>query len=82
MNKPHLDLFKDPKRFIGVYSLEGHQSWRSPFQSSDFESHKGNALEFFIQDILEDTMRKNIIELGSLEETRKAIKLYFNWEKR
>ncbi len=81
LERPFLDNFGDPVRFVGVYTLEGKRSWRSPFQTSSFTTHDGNALEFFIKDILEDSMRKSLIELGTLEQTREAVGSYFGWDK-
>jgi hypothetical protein len=82
LKKPKLTGFEDKNRFVGIYTLEGEKCWRSPFQSSTFSTHKGNSLEYFIKDILEDSMRKDFPELGNLEDTREVVKKYFGWDKR
>lgn len=82
LKKPSLVGFEDQDRFVGFYTLEGERSWRSPFQTSTFTTHDGNALEFLIKDVLEDSMRKDLLEIGTLEDTREAVRKYFGWDKR
>jgi len=82
LRKPSLADFEDENRFFGFYTLEGERSWRSPFKSSSFTTHDGNPLEFLIKDILEDSMRKDLSEIGNLEDTREAVRKYFGWDKR
>ncbi len=82
LKRPSLVGFEDQHRFVGIYTLEGQRSWRSPFQTSTFTTQDGNALEFLIKDVLEDSMRKSIPEVGDLTETRKAVRKYFGWDKR
>lgn len=82
LKRPSLAGFEDKNRFVGIYTLEGQRSWRSPFQTSTFTTHNGNSLEYFMKDVLEDSMRKNLPELGTLTETREAVRKYFGWGKR
>lgn len=82
LKRPSLVGFEDKNRFVGIYTLEGQRSWRSPFQTSIFTTQDGNALEFLIKDVLEDSMRKSIPEVGDLKETRNAVRKYFGWDKR
>ena len=80
--EPDLSELQDSARCVCVYSLEAKRSWRSPFEISDFTVNTGNALELFLQDILQDCMRKCLPEIGSLEDTYEAVSKYFGWEKR
>lgn len=82
LKKPSLVGFEDENRFVGIYTLEGQRSWRSPFQTATFIQQDGNALESLIKDVLEDSMRKSIPEPGDLTETHKAVRKYFGWHKR
>lgn len=82
LERPSLVGFEDQNRFVGIYTLEGKRSWRSPNQTSIFTAQDGNALEFLMNDILEDSMRKSIPEIGDLKITRKAVSKYFGWDKR
>ncbi len=82
LKKPSIVGFEDQDRFVGFYTLEGERSWRSPFRTSTFTTHDGNPLEFLIKDVLEDSMRKDLPEIGTLEDTREAVRKYFGWDKR
>jgi len=79
LSSPDLSALEDADRFVGAYSLRGAKSWRSPFEESDFAPHEGNALEAFLRDILEDSMRKSLVELGTLRNTYEAVSKYFGW---
>lgn len=81
-NLPKINLsdLSDNNRFIGIYSLEGGICWRSPFQTIQFTQHKGNALDFFLKDVLHDCMRKNLQELGTRDDTYKVVSKYLGWK--
>ena len=77
--KPNLEGLSDSSRFVGAYSLEGHESWRSPVKSTDFIERSGNPLEDFLQDILHDCMRKGRHEVGTLEMSYQVLASYLGW---
>jgi len=77
---PDLADLREPSRCVGVYSLQAERSWHSPFRALDFTNHSRNALELFLRDVLEDSMRKSLRELGTLEVTYEAVSKYFGWE--
>jgi len=79
LKKPDLSKLQDTARCICVYSLAGERSWRSLNEKSEFTIRNGNALEMFMKDILRDCMRKEFVEIGSLENTREVVYKYFGW---
>lgn len=83
MKRPNLPaLFQDQDRFIGFYSLKGEKSWSSQHKKKEFSEQRGNALDIFLHDIMYDCMRKNLSELGTLEQTHEAVSQYLGWNAR
>lgn len=77
--QPDLREFGDSTRAVGVYSLAGKRAWHSPGNTADFTELTGNALEFVLNHILEDCLRKGPGEMGSLAATYEVVAKYFGW---
>lgn len=82
MLRPDLSNFQTQDRFVGFYSLKGKKSWSSEYQKMKFSGQTGNALDLFLCHIMYDCMRKNLSELGTLEQTHEAVSQYLGWNAR
>lgn len=77
--QPDIKPFQFTDRSIGFYSLKGKKAWASRYQNPYFTEIEGNSLDFFLNDIMYDCMRKGLSELGSLEHTYEAVRQYLGW---
>ena len=77
--RPKIKSFQFADRSIGFYTLKGKKSWASRYQNPYFTEIEGNSLDFFLNDIMYDCMRKGLTELGSLDHTYEAVRQYLGW---
>ena len=77
--QPDIKSFQYDNRSIGFYTLKGKKAWASRYQNPYFTEIEGNSLDFFLNDIMYDCMRKGLTELGSLEHTYEAVRQYLGW---